>query len=99
MHDIARLHQSDLVLIHELGPAFHHDHDLEVADMIVPAGAVGGRHVGPYQMGDDLSLGGARDAEIAIKKKIAQAAGSIISVARLGMAEESGLRLLAHRCA
>src|SRR6266446_240318 len=35
MHDVAGLHQGRLVLVHEAGPALGHDHDLEIAQMLV----------------------------------------------------------------
>lgn len=96
VHHIAGFYQRDLVFIHELGPALGHDHDLEVADVIVPAGAVFRRKVGLDQMGDDLAVGGARDAKIAIQEEIAQPARLEFGIARLHMAEKGAGRFLAH---
>ena len=96
VHHVAGFDQRDLVLVHELGPALHHDHDLKIADVIVPAGAIGGRQVRLDQMSDDLAVGGACDAKVAIEKEIAQAAALILGVARFDMAEEGGPWLLTH---
>jgi hypothetical protein len=43
--DVAGLHQRRLVLIHEPRPSLHHDHDLKIAIVAVPTGAVFRRHI------------------------------------------------------
>jgi len=40
MDDVAGLHQGRLVFIHESGPALGHDDDLEIAFVLMPAGAL-----------------------------------------------------------
>ena len=74
MHDVAGLHQGRLVLVHEARPALGHDHDLEIAFVLVPAGALFRRQVGVGldQMADHLAAGGVGDAEIAIQEEVAQ---------------------------
>jgi hypothetical protein len=92
MHAVASLDEGFLVLVHEPRPALGHQHDLEVGDMPMPAGAVLRRIFGANEMSDHLAVGRVGDAKIAILEEAAQARAVEMGVALLDMGE-AGLRL------
>ena len=90
-----------LVAIHEAGPAFGHNDDVKVSDMLVPAGAMlrRARRVGLDQLGDDPPAGGVFDAEVAVEEEIAQPVCPPGGVARLVVGEQIGDGLIEHHVA
>jgi Protein of unknown function (DUF3775) len=87
MNAIAGLDQGQLVFIHEAGPTLEHDHDVEIGDMPVPAGAFLRWLVGPDQRRNDFAARGFGDAEIPIEEEIAKAVGFKHGIAFLDMRE------------
>src|SRR5258706_9199392 len=80
MDAISGGNQRDLVLVHKTRPALHHDDDLKLGDMVMPALAILRRKMGLYQMGDDFAVGRFGYSEVAIEKEIPQAAGEIYRI-------------------
>jgi len=87
VHAVAGADQRLLVLVHEFGPAFGHDDDMEIGFMAVPAGALFRRIVGTHQLGDDLAGGGFGNAEVAVNEKVAQSVHAELRVVGFDMGE------------
>lgn len=96
VHAGASGHEVFLVLIHEFGPAFEHQNDVEFGLMLAPSGAVFRVLIRFRQLRDDPSAGGGGDAEVAIHKGIAQTVASPWCVARFHMGEFIGPRFFQH---
>ena len=99
MHHVAGFDQGLLVFVHEAGPAFDHDHDLEIRLMPVPSGARFWCHIGLDQVRNHFSVRGFSDTQVAVQKKVPQSAWHKLRVGGLyvgklgGSAVEHGVLL------
>lgn len=83
MHHVPGLHKRFPVLVHEARPALEHDDNLKICFMPVPASARFWCHIGLDQVRNHLAVRGLGNAEVAVQKEIAQAAGDKLRIARL----------------
>ncbi len=97
MHAVAGGNQMLLVFVHETRPALQHDDDMEVGDVLVPAGAFFGRAVGLDQLRQDSPAGGIGDAEVAVQEEIAKTLGDPWRVAGLDVGELVDDGLVQHQ--
>lgn len=70
---IARGDEHFLIAIHEPGPAFGHEYNVEIGHMPVPARAAAlGREIGVgfYKLGDDAPARSLHHAEVAVQEKL-----------------------------
>ena len=91
-----RLTAMFLVLAHELGPTFEHQYDVEVGLVAMPAGAFFRRFVGFHQLRDDPPASGVGDAQVTVKKEVAQTIAPPDCVAWFHVGEFTDKRLFEH---